>query len=250
MIADRTASLVVLLAFAQSLPANASPIDTVIAADECPATAPNAACIKAHVYDVPLTTTEVVGRLNGGPVSRYRLQQSLSFQAGTPYLGQSPGNHAIILTTHGPLEIRSKGWRPSHSGTYLVDEKRWKIVARFLYPPSGDLIVTAPNDIGIWDDKRQLCISARLEPRRLTIIKNGCGARTAAAAPGWRWGNAQSEFVKLREVRRLCPTAVNAEMGELDDVASHFGGGGTGIDIYRIQNSQYLLFSISHDGGD
>jgi hypothetical protein len=62
-------------------------------------------------------------------------------------------------------------------------------------------------------------------------------------------GNVEREHVTLKQVRRLLPRAVNEDMGNDTDVASHFGGMGTGIRILRIKGSETLIVSVAHDGG-
>jgi hypothetical protein len=62
-------------------------------------------------------------------------------------------------------------------------------------------------------------------------------------------GNVEREHVTLKQVRRLLPRDVNEGMGSDADVASHFGGMGTGIRILRIKGSETLIVSVARDGG-
>ena len=128
----------------------------------------------------------VRGRLNGGPARRFLLRVTRrddQIHGPTPpelaYLGQSPADHVVILTMQGSLEILTPRFAPSSLGQVFMDERTWTTLdMRFIESSSGEIVVTSRDDIGVWDEKRGLCVSGLVPKReRLRIIANGCRAR-------------------------------------------------------------------------
>lgn len=51
----------------------------------------------------------------------------------------------------------------------------------FIETSSGEIVVSSPDDIGVWDDERGLCVSGLVPKReRLRILRGGCSARPGA----------------------------------------------------------------------
>lgn len=208
------AALIFSVAFLFPYSAIAEPIAaTLVAARECPAKGEHRACLMTssllpeseyptigdyvHPEDLSERSPEprvlrLRGRLNGGDVLRYRLklrwpepptdqdepQVTAGYPPALPYLGQSRSDHPIVLTTSGALEIVSRDYHGPSSETYLIDETRWKIIGTLMYAENTRQIVTSADDIGLWDDKRDLCVTAIFKPReRLRLLDNGCMAR-------------------------------------------------------------------------
>ncbi|MCE9523282.1 MAG: hypothetical protein K8S25_12725 [Alphaproteobacteria bacterium] len=184
-----------LIALALAGVRQAAAAETLTALNQCPMRGDNRACLIVSVLPASEDTScdyyvgpyppqkffRVSGSLNEGPVREYRLKIKNPDQSSSPppqaYLGQSSSGRAIVLTDQGPLEILDKSFAAPASEMYVVDKKRWKIETHLLASLSHP-VVTASNDIGIWDDERQLCISAPIEPgRRLRVIEGGCMAR-------------------------------------------------------------------------
>jgi transposase len=169
--------------------------DTLTAQLECPAQGPHRACLLVSLvpgasearcsYNAsPYNKTFAIsGRLNGAERRQHRLKIERRTSSSNPpslaYLGQSPSGRTVILTDRGPLEIFNKAFNGSVGGQmYLVDKRRWKIKNRMLAASEAGPFVTTADDIGFWDDGRELCISAPIEPRRrLRPIEGGCKAR-------------------------------------------------------------------------
>lgn len=172
----------------------ASATETLTAQIECPRQGPHRACLTASIVPSEDLACEfrfgggpyektflVTGRLNDTRSKQYRLK-IVDYRASPPslaYLGQSPSGRTIVLTDQGPFEILDKAFNPDLGAEmYLVDSRRWKIKARMIAAIESGPYVTTADDIGMWDNDRQLCISAPIEPRRrLRIIEGGCSAR-------------------------------------------------------------------------
>lgn len=204
------------------------------AATVCPMFGPNRAClttpmipfrIPAHDDDHDVDESErpdypdpklfdIRGRLNGAPPQAFRLQvvrhkgaEVTPFPPSIPYLGQSPAGNIIILTTKGQLEILSRGFAVETYGHDYIDARTWKFLNLKIITAPGDLVVTSPANILIWDNDRGLCISALFQKReRLRLVPGGCRARPGAppafGSPAYRRMLFQEIARFPRELRR------------------------------------------------
>lgn len=198
-----------IMALSQTTALAAEP-QTIEATTRCPLFGPNRACLQVSVipYDPPPGSAydsydytpqpdypdpnfiSVRGHLNDGPARRFRLKvkrREDEFHSWMPpelaYLGQSPADHTVILTMQGPFEVLTPHFAPSRTIQVFMDERTWKFLdMQFIQSSSGEIVVTSRDDIGVWDEKRGLCVSGLVPKReRLRMIRNGCRARPEPA---------------------------------------------------------------------
>lgn len=185
--------------------AHAAP-PTLNAVLECPKKGPHRACLKVFMWgsglkedeiDTPLYLRQprqrfetLWGRLDGGPQTQFRVRV---YAEGTPgelndppltaYLGRSSDNNPIILTDRGALEVTSAGIDAAESDFYLIDARRWKLTDRLFAPSRGEFAFTSAARIGVWDEKRALCVTAPTKrPGLLRVAPENCAARPAPIA--------------------------------------------------------------------
>lgn len=196
-----TALLVALLALTTlfAVDAQAAP-PTLNAVLRCPKAGPYRACldvfmfgsvraVEEYITDYPRESEQrfevLWGRLNGGPQTRFRVRVyaenwpiASDETPGTAYLGRSADNNPIILTDHGAFEVTTAGVDVDESDFYLIDAKRWKVIDRLLRSYNGEFVFTSATRIGVWDDKRKLCVVAPTKaPGLLRLAAENCSAR-------------------------------------------------------------------------
>lgn len=173
-------------------------IQTLTPRDDCPTSGPYLACLtiplqwierasKGATYRKRRGDNEPVllrGRLAGGAPQVFRLTSFAGNAAGTDlgtvaYLGRTAANQPIILTNRGPLEIEAPFIDARElPGLVVIDETRWRIVARYLDIAKGEYVVNSAQDIAVLDFERGVCIVApRRRPGPLVVAKGKCKAR-------------------------------------------------------------------------
>ena len=192
------------------------------------------------------------GRLNDGPSRPFRLSYRREDDGHTPlwnigsaaFLGRSSANRPVVLTNRGPLEILTPAIDVAYGNTFMVaDERTWKLKAPFVELAGGGYHAAAPDDIGVWDKRRNVCIEAPTRsPGMLKLRKDGCGN---GKVPPLEPAN-----ITLANMRKLIPyTHIGPETDEnnLDVRRSEFGGEGAYYSIYRIRGTHTLIIVAMYD---
>jgi len=215
--------------------------------------------------DTGAITQDIVvsGRLNGGAPRVFLLrsyrpfddfqnpERDLGFVA---FFGRSRGNRPVVLTSHGRLEILTKSVDVSYGAQLMMmDDRTWKVTANFLSRQS--LVISSAREIGIWDERAKTCIVAPTEHARgLKFSRTACRGRLKGTS-----------FVLDEIIGDVAPAAIpvaplqplffeiwgqeNSEVPNDGAAATYtsFGGGGNGINVYRIGKSHMLILAVDHD---
>jgi len=120
----------------------------------------------------------------GRGIFRLELDYPLS-ETGSPnelggfaFVGRSRAGRPIVLTDRGPLEIVTPGIDfESPVDLYVVREKRGRVIRRLIGGYGMPFIATKAGEIGVWDAKREICVTApERDTRELAIITTACKA--------------------------------------------------------------------------
>lgn len=92
------------------------------------------------------------------------------------FVGRSAKGRPVVLTNRGPLEIHTASVTFSGAGDlFVVNEKTGKLLRQLVHGVGTAYVVTKAGEIGSWDEKRAICISAPTNRSRdLAIITTAC----------------------------------------------------------------------------
>jgi hypothetical protein len=188
----------------------------------------------------------VRGALAGAAPSTYRLtfKKELSELDGeteigpAAYLGRSPENRPIILTNRGELEIYDGivdiAVNPSLA---TMREKEGKLLGKYMAIYGASFVVTKSGEVGAWDDKRKICLTApRRVPGMVVIITTAC--RTAGIPTKDSTERVSGNVVSAPDIDIAHVEAI---------IFAPDGGGAAGTWAYRASGTGLLVITLSYD---
>lgn len=142
---------------------------------------------------------------------------------GFAFIGRSKTGLPVVMTDRGPLEIRTPGIDFESPGDlFVVHEKSRRIVSKVIGGYGMPFVATKAGNVGVWDSKRAICISApSRKTRELQIITTACRAAGVPADGTILGGNVTGEVsISLEDARLLVGDPVNVDI---------YGAPGTGL---------------------
>lgn len=92
------------------------------------------------------------------------------------FVGRSRAGRPIVLTDRGPFEIETPSVVFESTGDlFVADEKTGRLRARLVAGYAMPFVVTKAGEIGIWDAKRTICITApSTTSKDIAIVTSAC----------------------------------------------------------------------------
>jgi hypothetical protein len=173
----------------------------------CPKDGAHSACLRLRVFHQGkrppsaagveswdmVRHVELRGSLGGAKPQTFRLRiENAAYHWGNAgdlgpvaYLGRSPRNRPVILTSAGPLEILSASFDVLRQpNLIIIDEPNWKMHAAYVAAEDVAWVVTSPDRIAAMALRTGACVSApQLRPGLLQLRPRDC-ARVETTSSG------------------------------------------------------------------